>query len=63
VQGVHADCVAGRLDRLSAATGGLEDAQLRLQLRSVTPERVERLAHTLGIETIARARDVLEARK
>src|SRR5207253_5093853 len=54
--------VARRLDRCAPA-GGLEDAELRLELGRMTAERLERLAHALGVETVARARDVLEARQ
>jgi hypothetical protein len=59
---VHPDGMTGRLDR-GASAGGLEHAELRLQLRGVTAERVEGLAHALGIEAVAALRDVLEPRQ
>src|SRR3954470_24957876 len=51
VQRVHPDGVPRRLDRRASA-GGLEDAQLRLQLCGVTAKRIEGLAHALRVEPI-----------
>jgi hypothetical protein len=63
VERVHAHGVTRRLDRrASTRAGRLEDAQLRLHLRGVATERVEGLAHALGIEAVADLRDVLVAR-
>src|SRR4029079_11412610 len=59
VERVHADGMTRGLHR-GAATRRLEHAQLRLQLRDVTAERVEGVAGALGIEPVAGARDVLE---
>ena len=59
VQRVHADGVAARLD-LAGAAGGLQHAELGLELGRVTAERVEGLAHLVGVVALARAREVLD---
>ena len=59
VQRVHADGVAARLDR-TGAPGGLQHAELSLELGCVAAEGVERLAHLVGVVAFARAREVLD---
>ena len=62
VQRVHPNGMTGRLHRRGAA-GGLKDAELRLELRRVPAEGVERLAHTVGVVAAAgRLRQIFEAR-
>jgi hypothetical protein len=60
VEGIHPDGVAGRLDVLRAPAGGLEDAQLRLELSRMAAERLERLLHLLGVVAVAGARKILD---
>ena len=55
MQRVHAHGVAARLGG-AAAAGCLQHAQLRLQLRDVAAEGLERLAHAVRVETVAAAR-------
>ena len=45
------------------SAGGLQDAQLNLELRRVAPERVERLAHLLAVVAVACVPQVLDARQ
>jgi len=60
VQRVHPNGMTGRLHRRRAA-GGLKHAELRLELRGVPAEGVERLAHTVGVVAAAgRLRQIFE---
>ena len=52
VESVHPDGVPGRLDL--SASGGLEDAQLHLELRRVTTESFEGLVDLLAVEPVRR---------
>jgi hypothetical protein len=61
VHRVHPHGVAGRLD--TALPGGLEDAELHLQLRGVAAESLEGLAHLLAVEAVGGARQVLDPRQ
>ena len=63
MQGVHADCMTGGLDRLAASTGRLEHAELRLELGRVAAERLEGVAHLLGVVAVPALRQVFEARE
>jgi hypothetical protein len=64
VQRVHPDGVACRLDsRPGAGTCSLENAQLRLQLGGMAPERVEGVADARRVETVPDLGNVLEARQ
>jgi hypothetical protein len=62
MQRVHPDRVPARLDD-RRPSGGLEHAELRLQLRCMAAEGVEGLANTLWIETVPSRRKVLESRQ
>jgi hypothetical protein len=64
VKRIHPDRVTRRLDGgCAASSGSLEDAELRLQLRGVATEGVERFADAVGVvATAGRLRDVLEPR-
>jgi hypothetical protein len=62
VQRVHADRVPGRLD-VRALPGRLQDAELRLELDDVPPERVERLADAIRVVPAFRDGQVLHAWK
>ena len=62
VQRVHPCRMARGLDR-RRPPGCLQHAKLGLQLRGMAPERVEGLAHPLGIESVTRARQILELRQ
>jgi hypothetical protein len=53
VQRVHPDGVPGGLDVRRGLAGCLEDAELCLELRAVAPERVECLAHLVGVVAAA----------
>ena len=59
VQRVHADGVAARLD-LAGTAGGLKHAELSLELGCMAAERIEGLAHLVGVVPFARAREVLD---
>jgi hypothetical protein len=63
MQRVHPDRVARRLDGLAAPTRRLQHAQLRLQLRRVAAERLERLADRVGVVPLALLGQVLEPRE
>src|SRR5918993_2257451 len=62
VEGVHPDRMPGGLD-VRRLPRGLQHAQLRLQLRRVAPERVERLTDALLVVSVARALKLLETGK
>ena len=61
VQRIHAHCVTGRLD--PALPGGLEHAQLDLELRRVAPERLERVANLVAVIAVGRSAEILDARQ
>ena len=63
MQRVHAHGVTRRLDGLAAPARGLKHAKLRLQLRGVPPESLERLANLVGVVALPALGQVLEARK
>ena len=63
MQRVHPDGVTRRLDGLAAPARGLQHPQLRLKLRRVTAEGLERLAHAVGVVAVALTLDVLEPRQ
>ena len=64
VQRVHADGMAGRLDRRAGAgTGGLEHAQLGLQLGRMAAERIEGVADSCRVEAVPDLGNVLIARQ
>ena len=63
MQRIHPDGVPRRLDVLRASPRGLEDAELRLELRRVAAERLEGLLHLLGVVAVAGARQVLDPRE
>ena len=62
VQRVHAHGVPGRLDAPGGA-GGLEDAQLRLQLQDMAAELVEGLGNAVALEPLTGEREVFEPRQ
>jgi hypothetical protein len=62
VQRVHADGMPGGLD-VGGLVCGLEHAELRLQLRRVAAEGVERLAHALLVVALAGALELLHGRQ
>jgi hypothetical protein len=59
VQGIHADRMPGRLD-LATLSGSLQHPELNLELRRVPTESFERFAHLLAVESVGRARQVLD---
>jgi len=61
VHRIHPHGVPRRLD--AALAGGLEHAELNLELGGVAAEGLERLAHLLAVETVGRARQVLDPRQ
>jgi hypothetical protein len=62
VERIHANGVAGRID-LRRATGGLEDAELGLELDGVPAEGLERVAHSLLVETTDDDDELFDARQ
>jgi hypothetical protein len=62
VERVHAHCVPARL-HLHRGAGGLEHAQLSLQLDDVTAKSFEGLAHASLVVALVDDRQILRARK
>jgi hypothetical protein len=58
---IHPNRMPGGLDR-RRAPGGLEHAELRLQLSRMPAEGIEGIANPVRIETVSLAGDVVEAR-
>ncbi|MBA2461456.1 MAG: hypothetical protein H0V45_06795 [Actinobacteria bacterium] len=62
VESVHANGVTRGVDVRRLARG-LQNAKLRLELRGMAPEGVERVAHALLVEALARAAKLINRRQ